>query len=97
VFDVLKPEKQNGTAILYILSDGWKSRAALTMSTESYKQFADKDYTVLVITHCSQPRYKVSEIIGEVQRTIRFIRFNADKYRIDSDRLGVEGHSAGGS
>jgi acetyl esterase/lipase len=95
VFDVIKPEKQNVAAILYILSGGWVSRAASTMNTESYEQFTDKGYTVFVISHCSQPRYNVSEIIEEVQRAIRFIRFNADKYGIDPDRLGIEGSSAG--
>jgi acetyl esterase/lipase len=95
VFDVIKPEIQNRAAILYIVSGGWVSRAASSFTTESWKQFTDKGYTVFVISHCSQPRYNVSEIIGEVQRAIRFIRFNAGKYGIDPDRLGIEGHSAG--
>ncbi len=46
VLDVIKPEKQNGAAILYILSGGWVSRPASAMSTESFKQFTDKGYTV---------------------------------------------------
>ncbi len=95
VLDVIKPEKQNGAGILYILSGGWVSRPASALSTESFKQFTDKGYTVFVISHCSQPRYNVSEIIGEVQRAIRFIRFNAGTFGIDPDRLGIEGHSAG--
>jgi acetyl esterase/lipase len=95
VLDVIKPEKQNGASILYILSGGWVSRPASTMSTESYKQFTDKGYTVFVISHCSQPRYNVPEIIAEVQRAIRFIRFNAGKFGIDPHRFGIEGHSAG--
>jgi acetyl esterase/lipase len=95
VFDVIKPENQNGAGILYILSGGWVSRPASAMSTESFKQFTEKGYTVFVISHCSQPRYNVSEIIGEVQRAIRFIRFNAGTFGIDPDRLGIEGHSAG--
>ncbi len=96
VLDVITPEKQNGAAILNIVSGGWVSRAASTMSTESYKQFTAKGYTVFVVTHCSQPRYNIPEIIDEVQRAIRFIRFNANKYGIDPDRLGVTGASAGG-
>jgi acetyl esterase/lipase len=95
VFDVIRPEKQNGAAILYILSGGWVSRAASTMSTESFSQFTDKGYTVFVISHCSQPRYTVSEIMGEIQRAIRYIRFNAGTFGIDPERLGIEGHSAG--
>ena len=96
VFDVIIPQKQNGAAILNIVSGGWVSRAASTMSTESYKQYTDKGYTVFVVTHCSQPRYTVPEIFGQVQRAIRFIRFNANKYGIDPNRFGVTGASAGG-
>ena len=96
VFDMITPEKKNGAAILNIVSGGWVSRAASTMSTESYRNYTDKGYTVFVITHCSQPRYTVPEIIAEVQRAIRFIRFNAKRYGIDPDRFGVTGASAGG-
>jgi acetyl esterase/lipase len=96
VYDVITPEKQNGAAILNIVSGGWVSRAASTMSTGSYKQFTDKGYTVFVVTHCSQPRYTIPEIIQKVQRAVRFIRFNANKYGIDPDRIGVTGASAGG-
>ncbi|MGV8096232.1 MAG: prolyl oligopeptidase family serine peptidase [Mangrovibacterium sp.] len=96
VFDVVIPEKQNGAAILNIISGGWVSRAASAMSSESYKQYTNKGYTIFVITHCSQPRYNIPEIIAQVQRAIRFIRFNAGKYGIDPDKLGLTGHSAGG-
>jgi acetyl esterase/lipase len=96
VFDVIIPEKQNGASILDIVSGGWVSRAASMMKTEWYKQYTDKGYTVFIITHCSQPRYNVPEIISEIQRAIRFIRFNAGKYGIDPGRLGIMGASAGG-
>lgn len=96
VFDVIIPEKQNGAAILNIFSGGWVSWPASVISTESYKQYTDKGYTVFIISHCSQPRYNVPEIISEVQRAIRFIRYNAGKYGIDPNKLGVTGASAGG-
>lgn len=36
------------------------------------------------------------DMLQDVQRSIQLLRENADKYRIDSDRLGVMGFSAGG-
>ena len=96
VFDVISPEKKNGAAILYILSGGWVSREASTMNTDFCKYYTDKGYTVFIITHCSQPRYNVPEIISQVQRAIRFIRFNAVKFGVDPNKFGVSGHSAGG-
>jgi acetyl esterase/lipase len=47
-------------------------------------------------SHGSQPRYNVPEIISQVQRAIKFIRYNAGKYGVDPMRFGVMGHSAGG-
>lgn len=96
VFDVIRPEKQNGAAILNIISGSWVSRAASTQSTESYKEYTDRGFTVFVVTHVSQPRYNVREIIGQFQRAIRFIRYHAAEYGIDPDRLGATGASAGG-
>lgn len=96
VFDMIRPAKQNGAAILYIVSGGWVSREASTISTRSYKPYTDRGYTVFIISHGSQPRYNVPEILQQVQRAIRFIRYNARKYGIDPERFGVLGHSAGG-
>ena len=96
VFDRITPEKPNGDAILNIVSGGWVSRAASTMPTDSYKQYTDKGYTIFVISHCSQPRYNVPEIIMQVQRAIRFIRYHAADYGIDPKRFGITGASAGG-
>ena len=73
VFDVISPEKKNGAAILYILSGGWVSREASTMNTDFCKYYTDKGYTVFIITHCSQPRYNVPEIISQVQRAINML------------------------
>jgi acetyl esterase/lipase len=96
VFDMITPGQQNGAAILEIVSGGWVSRAASEMKTEWYRSYTDKGYTVFIITHCSQPRYTVPEIMAEVQRAIRFIRYNAHQYGIDPERFGVKGASAGG-
>jgi len=48
------------------------------------------------VVHGSQPRYKVRDIMGFMHRAVRFIRTNADRWKIDPDRIGVTGSSAGG-
>ncbi len=96
VFDVIRPEKQNGAAILNILSGGWVSKSASTMSTSSYKAYTDKGYTIFIISHGSQPRYNLVEIFSQIQRAIKFITYNASSYGINPKKLGVIGHSAGG-
>ena len=64
VFDMIRPAKQNGAAVLYILSGGWVSRDAASISTGSYKSYTDKGYAVFIISHGSQPRYNIPEIFS---------------------------------
>lgn len=96
VFDMIRPAKQNGAAILYILSGGWVSRDAATIPTNSYEAYTSKGYTIFIISHGSQPRYNLHEIFSQIQRSIKFIRYNAAKYGINAAKLGIMGHSAGG-
>lgn len=96
VFDLIRPAKQNGAAILNILSGGWASKDAASISTNSYQSYTNKGYTIFTISHGSQPRYNLPEIFSQIQRAIKFIRYNADKYGINSMKLGIIGHSAGG-
>jgi acetyl esterase/lipase len=46
--------------------------------------------------HGSQPKFIITEITEDMNRAVRFIRFHAQKYGINPDKLGVTGGSAGG-
>jgi acetyl esterase/lipase len=97
IYDVIRPDNQNGAAIIYMVSGGWFSRWAPAESRAS--QFVDlleAGFTVIPVHHGSAPRYLVPEAYADVSRAIRHIHMNADSYGIDADRLGVTGGSAGG-
>src|SRR5262249_26313217 len=66
------------------------------IETDFPKIFMDRGYTVFAVVHGSQPRFTIPEMIDDMQRSVRFIRHNAKKYHIDTDRIGVTGSSAGG-
>jgi len=56
----------------------------------------DQGYTVFDVRHGSAPRFTVPEIVSDVCRAVRFIRFHASDYNVDPERLGLWGASAGG-
>jgi acetyl esterase/lipase len=106
-FDVIRPNEQNGAAVLFMMSGGWNSVWVPPESFVSpdapqhFKHFhfgdlVDKGYTVFIVRHGSAPYFKVPEAVADVRRAVRFVRANADDYGIDPDRIGVCGGSAGG-
>jgi acetyl esterase/lipase len=96
-FDVLKPEKTNGAAVIFIQSGGWYSNyvdpAALVPAS---KPLLDKGFTVFVVRHGSAPKYTVPEAVEDMRRSVRFIRLHAQDYGVDPERIGALGGSAGG-
>ncbi len=95
--DVMKPERANGAAILYMVSGGWVSRWTPPEElAQRFQYLFEKGFTVIPIRHGSSPRYFVPDAVSDVRRAVRFVRFNAKKWGIDPNRLGVHGGSAGG-
>ena len=97
-FDVFKPKTHpNGAAVVFIVSGGWVSR--YTPPDEAlprYQELLDKGFTVIALRHGGSPKYLLPEIVADVRRGVRFIRYNARSWGIDPSRLGVYGGSAGG-
>jgi acetyl esterase/lipase len=96
VFDVLVPEKQNGIAVFRLVSGGWMSFNASAYKADDFKAFTDKGITVFLVSHGSKPRYKVPEIIDQLQRAIQYVRYNAKTFGVDPTRFGIMGASSGG-
>ena len=96
-FDVLKPAKANGAAVLFMVSGGWISRWAPPEQTaERFDDLLQNGFTVIAVRHGSSPLFKVPEAVDDVRRATRYIKANAGRWGIDPSRLGVFGGSAGG-
>jgi len=97
-FDVLKPRANpNGAAVLFMVSGGWVSAySPPQQSAVRFKGLLDKGFTVITVRHGSSPKYLIPDIVADVRRAVRYVRFNAKQWGIDADRLGVFGGSAGG-
>jgi acetyl esterase/lipase len=93
--DVFQPKETNGFGIVFPISGGWVSSKS-GISPALYKVFLDNGYTVFAVVHGSQPKFQIPEIIGDMNRAVRFIRHNATRFGIDPDHIGISGMSAGG-
>ena len=93
--DVFRPSKPNGAAVLWMVSGGWVSSHE-AINPGYAKPFTDAGYTFIQVVHGAAPRYKVDEIVEDMHRAVRFVRFNAKRFSIDPNRMGISGGSAGG-
>lgn len=60
------------------------------------RKFAERGYVAATITYRLAPKYPFPAAIFDVKAGIRWLRANAGKYHIDTERIGVTGGSAGG-
>ena len=97
--DVFTPNaKPNGRGVIVCISMNFQS------SKDMLKQFhprttselLSRGYVVFAVVHGSQPKFTVPEIVDDMHRAVRFIKYNAKSYGIEGDRLGIAGGSAGG-
>jgi acetyl esterase/lipase len=102
--DALIPEtKPKNIGVIFIVSASWKSTKNATLEEEENKRrqhwaqgLLNGGYTLFLVRHSSSPRYFVPEMIPEIRRAIRFIRFHAKDYGVDPTRIGISGASSGG-
>ncbi len=94
--DVFTPKQNaNGAAVVWVISGGWFS-AHEAINPAPVEELLKRGYTVFAVVHGSQPRYTLPEIVADMNRAVRFIRYHAADYSIDPDRIGITGGSAGG-
>jgi acetyl esterase/lipase len=95
--DIIRPAKgANGLAVAFMVSGGWKSAPPGSTPVWMMAPLLRRGYTVFAISHLSQPESTVMEIIEDMQKGVRHVRHHAEAYRIDPQRIGITGGSAGG-
>jgi acetyl esterase/lipase len=95
-FDVFTPRKNaNGAAVIIVMSGGFRSNHE-TINPAFASEFLKRGYTVFEVVHGSQPKFTIPEILENMHRAVRYIRFHAKDYHIDPNRIGISGASAGG-
>src|SRR5262249_479520 len=98
--DVFTPkENANGAGVVWVVSGGWFSAHELInqeLPFSPINELVKRGYTVFAVVHGSQPKFTIPEVLEDMHRAVRFIRHHAPEYKIDPDRIGITGGSAGG-
>lgn len=86
--------KESNIAIIIFAGGGYEMRA--DHEGKGYAEFLVKNgYTAFVVDYRVAP-YKFPIPLLDARRAIKFVRFYADKYGIDKNKIAVMGSSAGG-
>jgi acetyl esterase/lipase len=91
--DVFTPAKQNGAAIVHLANGGWHNAHG---EPQNFAELLRRGYTVFRVVIAGEPKFTVLEQAPDVARAIRFIRSHAGEFKIDRNRIGIEGASSGG-
>ncbi len=100
LMDVFEPTtKNNGLAIIDVASGSWYSdRGKIRDHTlaQVYSILCERGYVVFAVRPGSKTRYTALEMDQHLKLAIRHVKSNADAYKIDGNKLGLTGASAGG-
>jgi len=93
-----QPVQKNGAAIILVLSEGWYSNLEMIeqVKTILIEPIIEAGYCLFAVVHSSNPRFSIPDAIDDIHRSVRFVRYNSQKYGIDPDRIGILGGSAAG-
>jgi acetyl esterase/lipase len=98
--DVFTPKADaNGAAVIWVVSGGWISSRDIVSPQLPFAPISElvkRGYTVFAVVHGSQPKFTIPEILEDMHRAVRYIRSHADEFKIDPQRIGITGGSAGG-
>lgn len=100
VMDIFTPTgRSNGLGIIDVASGAWHSDRGKIRDHERgqvFQIFCGKGYTVFAVRPGSITKFSAPEMLAHINEGIRWVKSHAGEYKIDPDRLGLMGASAGG-
>lgn len=83
--------------IIIIYGSAWFGNNLKKMAFETMgKSLLDAGFAVVSINHRSSADAPYPAQINDVKAAIRFVRANAEQYRLDASFIGITGYSSGG-
>lgn len=100
LMDIFTPTgTANGLGIVDVASGAWHSdRGKIRDHTRAqvFQILCGKGYTVFAVRPGSITKFSAPEMLAHINDGIRWVKSHAAEYKIDSNRLGLMGASAGG-
>lgn len=94
ITEYIPESKKSDMAIIIFPGGGYEIRAE--HEGKDYAEFLSKNgYTAFVVDYRVAP-HKFPLPLLDARRAVRFVRYNAEKYGIDKNKIAVMGSSAGG-
>lgn len=90
-----KDVKDKAPAILCVHGGGWRAGNRKDL-TKLIQFFAEKGFVAATASYRLSPKHQFPAAIEDCKAAVRWLRAQADVYRIDSERIGAIGFSAGG-
>lgn len=91
-----KLELVNGTAVVINPGGGFSKLASDSEGLHVAQWLNSFGVAAFVVRYRLRPKYEPSVALLDAKRALRYVRYNAEKFGIDSARIGVMGFSAGG-
>jgi len=90
-------ENRNGTAIVICPGGGYAGLAIDKEGHEIAKWFCQRGVVAIVLKYRTGGKQHQHPVpLNDAQRALRMVRSHAEKWQIDTDRIGIMGFSAGG-
>lgn len=94
--DIARPSGEGPfPAVLCIHGGGFRAGTRQSYSA-LIKKLAERGYVAATVTYRLAPKYQFPAAVHDVKAAVRWLRANSRRYRIDPNRIGVTGGSAGG-
>lgn len=81
--------------IAFVQGSGWREQA-LGSAMAYLCRFAERGYVIAIVEHRSSAVAPHPAQVHDAKAAVRWLRQNADQYRIDPDRIIIAGDSSGG-
>jgi acetyl esterase/lipase len=96
LLDIAYPAKGEAprACIVVIHGGGWRG-GNFKQHVPQILQFAERGFVAATIQYRLVPQGRFPAQVEDVKCAVRFLRANSDKYRIDPERIGAVGFSAG--